>query len=89
MKGGRETQATHRREGQAGQNVRLGGKMGDTSRSPTISTKSQAIAQQAINYPEMVFTTLAHDIAMAWLGEAYRRTNQQGAAGIEGVTAEE
>jgi len=63
--------------------------MGDTSRSPTISTKSQAIAEQAIQYPEMVFTTLGHHLDVEWLREAYRRTNKQGAAGIDGVTAEE
>jgi hypothetical protein len=34
--------------------------MGDTSRPPTISTTLQRIAQQAIQYPAMVFTTLAH-----------------------------
>lgn len=63
--------------------------MEDTSRSPTISTKLQAIAQQAIGYPEMVFTTLAHHIDMEWLREAYRLTNKSSAAGIDGVTAKE
>ncbi|MCB0195501.1 MAG: hypothetical protein KDJ65_26365 [Anaerolineae bacterium] len=41
--------------------------MEDTSRSQTISTKLQAIAKQAIDYPEMVFTTLAHHIDVEWL----------------------
>ncbi len=61
--------------------------MRDTSRSPIVSTKLQAIAQQAIQYPEMVFTTLAHHIDVEWLGEAYRLTNKSSAAGIDGVTA--
>jgi hypothetical protein len=34
--------------------------MGDTPRPPTISTTRQRIAQQAIQCPAMVFTTLAH-----------------------------
>ena len=67
-------QATHRREGEAGHNVRLEGKMGDTSRSQTISTQIQEIAEQAIEYPEMVFTTLAYRMDVEWLREAYRQT---------------
>ena len=41
---GSEAQATHRREGEAGHNVSLEGTMGDTQRSPTISTENQGIA---------------------------------------------
>jgi RNA-directed DNA polymerase len=63
--------------------------MRDTSRSPIVSTKLQAIAEQAIEYPEMVFTTLAHHIDVEWLREAYRLTNKRSAAGIDGVTATE
>ena len=63
--------------------------MRDTSRSPIVSTKLQAIAEQAIAYPEMVFTTLAHHIDVAWLEEAYRLTNKRGAGGVDGVTAGE
>jgi RNA-directed DNA polymerase len=63
--------------------------MRDTSRSPIISTQIQAIAEQAIEYPEMVFTTLAHRIDVEWLKEAYRLTNKSSAAGIDGVTATE
>jgi hypothetical protein len=39
-------QATHCREGEAGYNVFLEGTMGDTPRSPTISTQNQGIASQ-------------------------------------------
>jgi len=63
--------------------------MRDTSRSPIISTKLQAIAQQAIDNPEMVFTTLGHHIDVEWLREAYRLTNKSSAAGVDGVTAKE
>jgi group II intron reverse transcriptase/maturase len=35
----------------------------------------------------MVWTTLAHNIDLQWLHEAYRRTRKDGAAGVDGVTA--
>lgn len=63
--------------------------MGDTSRSQTISTKLQGIAEQAIRYPEMVFTTLAHLIDVDFLREAYRLTRKDKAAGVDKVTAKE
>jgi RNA-directed DNA polymerase len=63
--------------------------MEDTSRSQPISTQIQEIAEQAIAYPEMVFTTLIHRIDVAWLREAYRQTNKNSAAGIDGITAAE
>jgi len=44
---GSEAQATHRREGEAGHNVSLVGTMGDTQKSPTISTANQGIAAKA------------------------------------------
>jgi RNA-directed DNA polymerase len=37
----------------------------------------------------MVLLTLAHHIDLAWLKEAYRRTRKDGAAGIDGVTAQQ
>ena len=87
MNVGKFAQATHWREGEVGYNVRLEGKMEDTSRSQPISTQIQEIAKQAIEYPEMVFTTLAHRIDVEWLREAYRQTNKSSAAGIDGITA--
>jgi RNA-directed DNA polymerase len=63
--------------------------MGGTSRSQTISTRLQRIAQQAVRYPRMVFTTLAHLMDVEFLGEAYRLTRKDSAAGIDGVTARE
>jgi RNA-directed DNA polymerase len=62
--------------------------MGDTSRSPTISTQLQWIAEQAKSYPEMVFTTLAHLMDVDFLREAYHRTRKDSAPGSDGVTAE-
>ena len=61
--------------------------MGDTSRSPTISTKLRKIAEQAVRYPDTVFTTLMHHIDVAFLREAYRRTRKNAAPGVDGVTA--
>ena len=63
--------------------------MGDTSRSQTVSTELQQIAEQAKQYPDMVFTTLAHLIDVDFLREAYRRTRKDAALGIDGVTAKQ
>src|SRR5574341_128639 len=62
--------------------------MGDPSRSPTITTQLQRIAEQAKRYPEMVFTTLAHLMDVDCLREAYHRTRKDSAPGIDGVTAD-
>jgi len=61
--------------------------MGDTLRSPTVTTKLQRLAEQAKHNPERVFTNLAHLIDVDFLREAYRRTRKSSAAGIDGVTA--
>ena len=63
--------------------------MGDTLRSQTISTDLQQIAQQAADYTDTVFTTLAHRIDIPFLREAYRRTNKKGAPGVDMVSAKE
>ena len=63
--------------------------MEETQSSQPISTKLLRIAEAARQHPERAFTTLAHHIDMAWLREAYRRTNKDGAPGIDGQTAEE
>ena len=63
--------------------------MGETSSSQTVSTRLRKIAEQAIRYPEMVFTTLAHHIDVDFLREAYRLTRKDAAPGIDQVTAKE
>ena len=63
--------------------------MGDTPRSQTVSTKLRRIAERAAEYPDMVFTTLAHLIDVDFLKEAFRRTRKQAAPGVDGVTADE
>ena len=63
--------------------------MGDTSRSQTVSTKLQRIAEQAASYPKMVFTTLAHLVDVDSLRETFRRTRKDAAPGVDGVKAKE
>jgi RNA-directed DNA polymerase len=63
--------------------------MRDTSRSQIVSTKLQQIAEQAVEYPEMVFTTLIHLVDVDFLMEAHRRVNKQATPGLDGITAQE
>lgn len=85
---GRETQATHFSEGEAGHNVQLGRKMEDTLRSQSILTKLQEIADRAANDPDLVFTSLAHLIDVDFLWVAYKNVRVGGAAGVDDVTYE-
>lgn len=86
---GTDVQGTHCGEGEAGCNVLLKGNIGDTLGSQTISTKLQQIAEQAANYPNMVFNNLSHHIDLDFLKEAYRQTNKRSGAGVDKVTAKE
>lgn len=63
--------------------------MGDTSGSLTVSAKLQRIAEQAVRYPQTVFTTLMHNVDVDFLREAYRRTRKDAVPGVDGVTANE
>jgi RNA-directed DNA polymerase len=65
------------------------GKMAGTPSPTTVSTRLQRIATLARQAPDMAFTTLAHHIDLEWLREAYRRTRKDGAAGVDGQTAEQ
>jgi len=60
-----------------------------TSSPESVSTKLQRVAELARGAPDMVFTTLAHHIDIAFLREAYRRTRKSGAPGVDGQTAAE
>ena len=62
--------------------------MAGTSSPITVSTKLQRIATLAREDPERVLTTLAHHIDVAFLKEAFRRTRKDGAAGVDGQTAQ-
>ena len=57
--------------------------------SINVSTKQERIAALAKQSPLMAFTSLAHLMDIDWLKEAYRRTRKDGAAGVDGVTADE
>jgi group II intron reverse transcriptase/maturase len=63
--------------------------MRDTPGSPIISPKLQKIAEQARNYPEMVFNNLYHLIDQELLLEAYHRTSKDSAPGVDKVTAKD
>jgi len=54
----------------------------------TVSTRLQRIAELAKQSPEMGLTSLAYFIDIDWFREAYRRTRKDGAAGVDGQTAE-
>ena len=62
--------------------------MEETLSSTNTYTKQQWIAEQARTHPDRVFTSLHHPIDIGWMREAYRRTRKDGAAGIDGVTAD-
>jgi len=59
----------------------------DAQEFEDVSTKQRRIAALAHERPEMVFTSLAHFIDLAWLQEAYARTRKDGAVGVDGQTA--
>ncbi|MDC3962193.1 group II intron reverse transcriptase/maturase [Polyangium jinanense] len=63
--------------------------MMESQTSANISTKLERIAKQAREAPDMAFRTLAHNIDIVWLHEAYRRTRKDGAVGIDRQSANE
>ncbi len=63
--------------------------MAETSGLEEISTKLRRIAKQTREAPEMVWTTLAHHMDLAYMREAYARTRKKGAPGVDGQTAQE
>lgn len=56
-------------------------------RSQTVSRKLKRIAEQAVQYPDMVFTTLVHHIDVEFLHEAYELVNKRAVPGLDGVTS--
>jgi group II intron reverse transcriptase/maturase len=65
------------------------GDTGDALKSGSVYTKQQRIAELARLMPDASFTSLAYHIDLEWMEEAYRCTRKDGAAGIDGVTAQE
>jgi hypothetical protein len=80
---------THWREGNAGQNVFLGGPLGETPGSPTVSMQLQSMAEPAKNYPAMVFNTVVHLIDREFWLEASHQTQKSSAPGMDQVTAQQ
>ena len=54
-------------------------------RSPTVYTKLQQLAKQAVQHPDRVFTTVAHLVDVDMLREAFYRTPDK-APGVDKVT---
>lgn len=67
----------------------LKGKTAGSSSPDPVCTKQQRIAELAKIRPAMVLTTLAHQMDLEWLREAYSRTRKDGAVGVDGRTATE
>jgi group II intron reverse transcriptase/maturase len=63
--------------------------MRDTQRSELISTQLRQIAEQAIEHPDRVFTSLIHRLDVDFLREAYHRLCKDGAPGLSGVTVKD
>ncbi len=63
--------------------------MNETPSSKDMSTKLDRIVRMARDNLGKAITTLAHNIDMNWLREAYRRTRKDGALGIDGRSAAE
>jgi RNA-directed DNA polymerase len=63
--------------------------MAGASKPDPVFTKQQRIAELAKQAPQMAFTSLAHHIDLRWLHEAFLRTRQNGAVGVDGQTAED
>ena len=61
--------------------------MTETKGSTSISTKQERIAELAKRFQTL--TTLSHHIDETWLREAYRRMRKDGAAGVDGQSAQE
>ena len=64
------------------------GTMSGSSWPASISTKQARIATLAKQMPGAAMTSLSQHMDLEWLLEAYRRTRKDGAAGIDGQTAE-
>jgi RNA-directed DNA polymerase len=55
----------------------------------SVSTKQERIAKLAAENPAMAFTSLNHYLDAEWLRYAYECTRKDGAAGVDGQTAQE
>lgn len=54
-----------------------------------VYTKQQRIAELARQMPDRALTSLHHHIDLEWLLEAWKKTRKDGAAGVDGQTADD
>jgi RNA-directed DNA polymerase len=87
MKPGKSSQGDPAEGGACQASQPLEGKMSETKSSTSISTRQERIAELAKRFQTL--TTLNHHIDEVWLSEAYRRTRKDGAAGVDGQSAED
>jgi RNA-directed DNA polymerase len=64
----------------------LEGNMADASKSGSVSTGQQRIAELAKQAPQRGFTSLNHHLGIIWLAEAFQQTRKDGAPGVDGQT---
>jgi retron-type reverse transcriptase len=60
--------------------------MAEASKSGSVSTGQQRIAELAKQSPQMGFTSLNHHLGLVWLAEAFQQTRKDGAPGVDGQT---
>ena len=63
--------------------------MSGTQRSILISTELRQIAEQAIEHPDRVFTSLIHRMDFDFLREAFYELRRGGAPGLSGITVKD
>jgi RNA-directed DNA polymerase len=62
--------------------------MADSSRSGTVSTRQERIAELAKIHRDKPVFSLAHHVDADWMRAAFARTRKRGAVGVDGTTAE-
>ena len=73
-------------EGEAGRHFRTKAQRIGASKPPLVQPRLDRIAEQAQQYPDMKFTTLAHHLDVAVLERAFWSLNPTSAAGVDRVT---
>jgi RNA-directed DNA polymerase len=63
--------------------------MADASKSGSVSTKQQRLAELAKQSPQMGFTSLNHHVDFNWLHNAFLRTRNDAAPGVDGQTKDD
>jgi len=84
--GTKTVRGTWSSEGEAGRHHRAKAKPAGTPSPPLVQPRLDRIAEQARQYPEMAFTTLAHHLDAAVLERAFWSLNPRSAAGVDRIT---